>query len=102
MIGVYAPRALLPLTVFLVASCVQKEREGTALTRPNILFILVDDLGMHDLGVTGSSYYETPNIDQLARESFVFTTGYSASRVCSPSRGSIMTGQYQFSSRLLF
>ncbi|MEM9080761.1 MAG: sulfatase [Verrucomicrobiota bacterium] len=62
--------------------------------KPNILFFLVDDLGKMDLGIEGSTFYETPRIDQLARESMRFTNGYSTSRVCSPSRASIMTGQY--------
>lgn len=62
--------------------------------RPNVLFILVDDLGVHDLSVTGSTYYETPNIDRIANEGTVFTQGYAASRVCSPSRASIMLGQF--------
>ena len=62
--------------------------------KPNILFILVDDLGIKDLGFTGSTYYETPNIDQLASKSVVFTQGYAGSRVCSPSRATIMTGKF--------
>ena len=62
--------------------------------KPNILFVLVDDLGYHDLGYTGSKFYETPHIDQLAKSSVVFTQGYAASRVCSPSRASIMTGKF--------
>lgn len=61
--------------------------------QPNILFILADDLGYHDLSCTGSNYYETPNIDRIAREGAVFTEGYSACQVCSPSRASIMTGK---------
>ncbi|MEP0710394.1 MAG: sulfatase [Algoriphagus sp.] len=60
--------------------------------RPNILFILVDDLGYHDLSVTGSTFYETPHIDALAAVSYQFSQGYSASPVCSPARASIMTG----------
>ncbi|WP_299012536.1 sulfatase [uncultured Polaribacter sp.] len=62
--------------------------------KPNVLFILVDDLGYHDLGVTGSTYYETPNVNQLAAQSTVFAKGYAASRVCSPSRASILTGKF--------
>jgi len=62
--------------------------------KPNIVFILVDDLGLHDLSVTGSTYYETPNVDRIAKEGMVFTQGYAASRVCSPSRASIMTGKF--------
>lgn len=61
--------------------------------RPNIVFILADDLGYHDLSCTGSTYYETPNIDRIAREGTIFTTGYSASQVCSPSRASLFTGR---------
>ena len=62
--------------------------------RPNVVFILVDDLGLKDLGVTGSAFYETPNIDRIAKEGMEFTQGYAASRVCSPSRASIMTGKF--------
>lgn len=62
--------------------------------KPNIVFILADDFGMHDLSVTGSTYYETPNMDKIAKEGTMFTQGYAASRVCSPSRASIMLGQF--------
>ena len=62
--------------------------------RQNVLFILADDLGYHDLSSTGSQYYETPNIDRIAQEGMVFTNGYANSRVCSPSRVSIMTGKF--------
>jgi arylsulfatase A-like enzyme len=63
-------------------------------TPVNILFILVDDLGWKDLKCYGSTFYETPNIDQLASEGILFTNAYSASPVCSPTRASIMTGKY--------
>jgi arylsulfatase A-like enzyme len=59
----------------------------------NVLFILADDLGKHDLSCTGSNYYETPNIDRIAKEGMVFTNGYAACQVCSPSRASIMSGK---------
>jgi len=62
--------------------------------KPNIVFVLVDDLGWHQLGCYGSSFYETPNIDRLAREGMKFTNAYAASPVCSPTRASIMTGKY--------
>ena len=71
-----------------------KKKEEQRNKTPNVLFILVDDLGYHDLGITGSKFYETPNVDQLVRESVQFVQGYSASRVCSPSRASIMTGKF--------
>lgn len=60
----------------------------------NILFILVDDYGIKDVGIEGSTFYETPNIDALARSGTRFTRGYAACQVCSPSRASILLGQY--------
>ena len=61
---------------------------------PNILFILADDLGWCDLGVGGSDFYESPNIDRIAKDGMQFTQGYAACQVCSPSRASILTGKY--------
>jgi arylsulfatase A-like enzyme len=61
---------------------------------PNILFILIDDLGWLDLGCYGSTFYETPHIDRLARQGMKFTNAYAACSVCSPTRASILTGQY--------
>jgi arylsulfatase A-like enzyme len=61
--------------------------------RPNFLFILVDDLGLRDLSVEGSTFYETPNVDLLARSGMRFDAGYAACSVCSPSRAAIMTGK---------
>ena len=61
---------------------------------PNVVFILADDLGYHDLSCMGSSFYETPNIDRIAKEGMIFTQGYASCQVCSPSRASIMTGKY--------
>ena len=81
------------ITILFLHSCAQKE-EKKAERPPNVLFILVDDLGVKDLSCTGSEYYETPNIDQIAKEGVVFTQGYAASRVCSPSRASLMTGKF--------
>jgi arylsulfatase A-like enzyme len=79
--------------VFVFISCEPTSKVSTK-KRPNIVFILVDDLGLHDLSVTGSTFYETPNVDRIANEGTVFTQGYAASRVCSPSRASIMLGQF--------
>lgn len=61
---------------------------------PNIVFFLVDDLGWRDVGCYGSSFYETPNIDQLAKEGVRFNQAYVACHVCSPTRASILTGKY--------
>ena len=62
--------------------------------RPNIVFILADDLGWTDLECYGSSYYRTPNIDRLASQGMRFTSAYAACPVCSPTRASILTGKY--------
>lgn len=84
--------------IFLFVGCknteTKREEPKVIEIKPNVVFILVDDLGLMDLGVTGSSFYETPNIDKLARQGMIFTQGYAASRVCSPSRASIMTGKF--------
>lgn len=61
---------------------------------PNIIFILIDDMGYKDLSIYGSSFYETPNIDSIGYEGMQFSNGYAASPVCSPARASIMTGKY--------
>ena len=61
---------------------------------PNVLFILVDDMGAKDLSNGGSAFYESPNIDRIAREGMKFTRGYATCQVCSPSRASILTGKY--------
>ena len=62
--------------------------------KPNVLFILVDDLGWKDLGCYGSRYYKTPNIDRFAKSAMRFTDAYAASPVCSPTRAAIMTGKH--------
>jgi len=63
-------------------------------TKPNIIFILLDDLGWRDLVCYGSPFYETPNLDRLAAEGMTFSNAYAAAPVCSPTRASIMTGKY--------
>ena len=78
---------LLLLTIIIV-SCSRKD------TKPNFVFILVDDLGWTDLSCYGSTFHETPNLDRLASGGMVFTDAYTTSPVCSPTRASIMTGKY--------
>ncbi|MEM7364063.1 MAG: sulfatase [Pseudomonadota bacterium] len=63
-------------------------------TQPNIVLILIDDLGWTDLTCYGSGFYETPNLDRLASEGLLFTDAYASCPVCSPTRASIMTGKY--------
>jgi arylsulfatase A len=61
--------------------------------KPNVLLILIDDLGWQDLQCYGSTFYETPNIDKICSEGMMFTNAYSACPVCSPTRASILTGK---------
>ncbi len=62
--------------------------------RPSFVFFLVDDMGWADTGCYGSTFYETPNIDALAKDGVRFTQAYAACPVCSPTRASILTGKY--------
>ncbi len=65
-----------------------------AADKPNIIIFFIDDLGATDLGCCGSKFYETPNIDRLAKDGCRFPNAYSACTVCSPSRAAMMTGKY--------
>ena len=67
---------------------------ASAAPKPNFILILADDLGWTDLACYGSKLYETPNIDQLARDGVRFTQNYSACTVCSPTRAALLTGKY--------
>ncbi|MFC2133983.1 sulfatase [Bacteroidota bacterium] len=60
----------------------------------NFLFILADDMGWNQVGYIGSEFYETPNIDRIAREGIYFTDAYTPAPVCSPARAGILTGKY--------
>jgi len=79
--------ALLGLTSLFAA-------ENTPARHPNVIVILVDDMGQTDLACYGSRFYETPNVDQLAKDGVRFANGYSACTVCSPTRAALMTGKY--------
>lgn len=83
------------LFIFLLLGLIAcQSAKKTKIEKPNFLFILVDDLGYYDLSCTGSKYYETPNIDRIAKTGMSFTQGYACSNVCSPSRASIMSGRF--------
>jgi arylsulfatase A-like enzyme len=60
---------------------------------PNFVLVLMDDMGWKDLGVTGSLYYQTPNIDKIAKAGMIFHQAYAASPLCSPSRGALLSGK---------
>ena len=82
------------IMLFFISCKIKKSPTVKEVKKPNIVFILADDLGAKDLGYSGSQYYETPNIDAIASEGVEFTQGYAACQVCSPSRASLITGQY--------
>jgi arylsulfatase A-like enzyme len=82
---------ILLIAIFLFNACTTQPEKTQ---KPNVLFILVDDYGYTDCSVMGSKYYETPNVDRIAREGMIFTDGYAACQVCSPSRASIMSGKF--------
>jgi arylsulfatase A-like enzyme len=80
--------------IFLLSFGVYWGSFGQAKEEFNVLLIHVDDLGWADIGVLGSDFYETPNIDRLASEGMLFRQSYAAAAICSPSRAALMTGKY--------
>ncbi|RYG72648.1 aryl-sulfate sulfohydrolase, partial [bacterium] len=64
------------------------------IQRPNIVLILADDMGYRDTGFTGSDFYETPNLDRLAKQGMVFNNAYAGAANCAPSRACLVSGQY--------
>ena len=80
------------VTLGLMALCATVECSGS--TPPNIVLIYIDDLGWRDLGIMGSQYYETPNIDALASQGVRFMQAYSNAPNCAPARASLLSGQY--------
>ncbi|MBT3708513.1 MAG: sulfatase-like hydrolase/transferase, partial [Gammaproteobacteria bacterium] len=64
-----------------------------ASQKPNILFIMADDLGWMDLACQGNKLVETPHLDRLAKQGMRFTSAYAAAPVCSPTRCAVLTGQ---------
>jgi arylsulfatase A-like enzyme len=81
-------------TVLAACAAIVFLGENAAAAPPNIVFFLADDLGQRDLGCYGSTFYETPHLDRLSREGAKFTDAYAACPVCSPTRASIMSGQW--------
>ncbi len=65
-----------------------------ARDKPNIVLIIIDDLGWKDVGYMGSTYYETPNIDRLAGQGMIFTNAYANAANCAPTRACLLSGQY--------
>lgn len=79
---------------FLFAFCFSLNFCAAQNKRPNILIILIDDMGWRDVGFMGSKYYETPVMDSLAAQGMVFTNAYASAANCAPSRACLMTGKW--------
>lgn len=88
-------KTLLPSLVALVGLSALSHAAPTTVKPMNVVVLLADDLGWMDIGANNPrTFYETPNIDRLARQGMRFTNGYAANPVCSPTRYSVMTGKY--------
>ncbi len=85
--------------LFVIATAVQAAPDGPGM-RPNIIFIMADDLGYADVGCYGQTKIQTPHIDRLATEGIRFTQVYAGSSVCAPSRCSLLTGMHNGHNRL--
>ena len=91
MIGASTVAGIAASPLYLLAKSTVKTN---SLAKPNIIFILADDMGWRDSTPFGSRFYETPNIERLAKMGMKFTSAYAANPLCSPTRASILTGQY--------
>jgi arylsulfatase A len=85
---------ILLTSVLLFTACQNQQKKETGPQKPNLVYILADDLGYNDLSCYGQELFSTPNIDKLAETGLKFTQHYSGSTVCAPSRSSLMTGQH--------
>ena len=92
-----APCVALLAALFLAAvpAAARQARQARQAppARPNVLLVLIDDMGERDVGCYGSTYYETPELDRLAAQGMRFTQAYSACCVCSPTRAALLTGR---------
>jgi arylsulfatase A-like enzyme len=88
------PHRIGLIAVLVISGIITNALPAAETRQPNVIFFLVDDLGQRDVGCYGSRFYETPAIDQLAKEGMLFDNAYSTCHVCSPSRASILTGKY--------
>ncbi len=93
------PIFILSAFFFLLISCRNQPKKIVTLSevegsKPNIVYILADDLGYGDLSCYGQTHFQTPNLDKMAAGGILFTQHYSGTTVCAPSRSSLMTGQH--------
>lgn len=82
--------------VITLAACVLNKTDSASKQKPNIILIMADDLGWGDVGFNGNQIIKTPNLDKMAQEGLQFDRFYSAAPVCSPTRGSCLTGKHPF------
>ena len=85
---------VLIATLALIAFAATTSNAQAIADKPNVVVVFVDDLGWTDLSRYGSTFHETPNIDQLAGQGVMFTSAYASCSVCSPTRASLLTGKY--------
>jgi arylsulfatase A len=88
------PHRIGLIAALIISGIITNDLAAAEARQPNVVFFLVDDLGWSDISCYGSKFYETPAIDQLAKEGMLFDNAYSTCHVCSPSRASILTGKY--------
>jgi len=84
---------VMAAAIFLFSAC---NDESTIPDRPNVIIIYADDIGFGDVGVYGSELIPTPHMDEMARTGMKMTSSYATSSTCTPSRYSILTGEYAF------
>jgi arylsulfatase A-like enzyme len=92
--GLFPPTALRAAMILLVTTAAVYEVVAADTKRPNIVLIVADDLGAHDLGCYGADLIETPNLDRLAADGVRFAQAYAPAPVCTPTRAALMTGQH--------
>src|SRR4051812_42539800 len=88
-------RLHLALSFIFAGFLLLGQNSALAQARPNIVFVLVDDMGYADLGCMGAKDIRTPHIDRLAKEGLKFTDFYANAPVCTPTRTAFMTGRWQ-------
>ncbi len=89
---------LIGIAVLVISTTISCQKES--IKKPNIIYILADDLGYGDISCYGQTKFSTPNIDLLAKEGMRFTQHYSGSTVCAPSRSCLMTGLHTGNSQI--
>ncbi|HEY6083675.1 MAG TPA: sulfatase-like hydrolase/transferase, partial [Chitinophagaceae bacterium] len=95
--GLYVTGCLIGALCFLTCSALQAQRKSSP--KPNVIIILSDDVGYGDVSCYGGVSINTPNIDRLATRGLRFTNGHASASTCTPSRYSILTGQYAWRKR---